>query len=116
MFITKHPDTAPAFAFAKAAHRGQRRKYTGEPYITHPLTVAQLTYGALKGHESVIQAVKAALLHDVVEDCGVSPRIILKEFGPQVSAIVETLTHEEVKGNRAFRMAMSETGWPRQTP
>ncbi|MDQ5960098.1 MAG: diphosphokinase / guanosine-3,5-bis(diphosphate) 3-diphosphatase, partial [Pseudomonadota bacterium] len=50
-----------AYAFAEAAHSGQKR-YSGEPYITHPLAVA----GALAEWRMDAQAVIAALLHDVM--------------------------------------------------
>ena len=59
-----------AFAFAKAAHEavGQMRKYTGEPYIVHPVEVADIVQTV--AHTEVMLA--AALLHDTVEDTGVT--------------------------------------------
>jgi len=60
-------DTLEALSFARVAHKDQRRK-SGEPYIVHPLTVASHAV-ALGIKEDTIVA--AAILHDVVEDCGV---------------------------------------------
>ena len=59
-----------AGAFAKNAHMGQTRKYTGEPYIVHPSAVAELL--RLNYKECTEEMYMAALLHDTVEDCGVS--------------------------------------------
>lgn len=61
-------DTLSALSFARVAHKDQQRK-SGEPYIVHPLTVAaHATALGIKEDEIVA----AAILHDVVEDCGVS--------------------------------------------
>jgi GTP pyrophosphokinase/guanosine-3',5'-bis(diphosphate) 3'-pyrophosphohydrolase len=76
-----------AYTFAEAAHSGQKR-YSGEPYITHPLAVA----GALAEWRMDAQAVMAALLHDVMEDTTVSKAEIAKKFGKQVSELVDGLS------------------------
>jgi (p)ppGpp synthase/HD superfamily hydrolase len=79
-----------AFLYAHEAHRDQRRKKTDRPYISHLMGVASLVlqYG---GDEE--QAI-AALLHDVVEDCGGAPRLaeIREKFGPRVARIVDGCT------------------------
>jgi (p)ppGpp synthase/HD superfamily hydrolase len=79
-----------AFLYAHEAHRHQRRKKTERPYISHVMGVASLVlqYG---GDEE--QAI-AALLHDVVEDCGGAPRMaeIRERFGERVARIVEGCT------------------------
>lgn len=77
-----------ALAFASGCHFGQRRKGSGAPYITHPLAVAAIV-GSYGGDED--QAV-AALLHDVMEDCGVSRQTIGDRYGERVAAIVEACT------------------------
>jgi (p)ppGpp synthase/HD superfamily hydrolase len=79
---------ARARAFAAAAHGSQTRKYTGEPYIVHPIAVAETL--AELGHPD--ETVAAALLHDVVEDCGVTLATIEAEFGPRVAELVEQVT------------------------
>ena len=101
--------TAPALiekarAFATAAHAGQQRKYTGEPYINHPEEVARIVAEA--GGDSAM--ICAALLHDVVEDCGVLPETILAEFGAEVAELVYWLTavSTPADGNRAARKAL----------
>jgi len=73
-----------AIAFAVRAHAGQMRKGTDTPYIVHPFGVAMLL--ARSGCSS--DAVTAGLLHDTIEDCGVTAAEIEAEFGPQVAAIV----------------------------
>jgi len=55
-----------AYRYAEEAHKGQVRKYTGEPYINHPVAVARIVAGVTDDCEMIC----AALLHDVIEDCG----------------------------------------------
>jgi guanosine-3',5'-bis(diphosphate) 3'-pyrophosphohydrolase len=78
---------ARALAFARSAHEGQWRK-SGEPYIVHPIGVARIT-AELGGD---VPAVVAALLHDTVEDTGVSLTEIAKRFSPLVAEVVDGLT------------------------
>ena len=82
-----------AFLYAHEAHRDQRRKKTDRPYISHLMGVASLVlqYG---GDEE--QAI-AALLHDVVEDCGGAPRLaeIREKFGERVARIVDGCTDSD---------------------
>ncbi len=79
-----------AYERAHDAHAGQSRK-SGEPYITHPLAVAMLV--ADLGLDDV--TIAAALLHDAVEDTGVSRDDLEGEFGPDVAAIVDGVTKLE---------------------
>lgn len=74
-----------AIEFAVRAHTGQHRKGTDIPYITHPMAVAMLL--ARAGCDEEI--ITAGLLHDTVEDCGVSLAEIAARFGERVAAIVE---------------------------
>jgi guanosine-3',5'-bis(diphosphate) 3'-pyrophosphohydrolase len=69
------------------AHEGQLRR-TGEPYVTHPIAVADIA--ADLGLDEV--TITAALLHDAVEDTGITKEWIAKEFGPQVAAVVDGVT------------------------
>lgn len=77
--------------FARMAHDGQKRKYSGEPYVRHPARVASriaLLSGATEVH------VAAAFLHDVLEDCKhVKTNGLLNEFGPEVTGLVVELTN-----------------------
>lgn len=89
--------------FATRAHEraGQRRRYTGEPYITHPAAVAALV--ASVAHTPSMLA--AAWLHDTVEDTDVSLEDIELEFGLSVARLVSWLTQRSraQDGNRAVR-------------
>lgn len=77
-----------AFEMASEAHKDMRRK-SGEPYIHHPLTVAKIVAEEVGlGVTSVI----CALLHDVVEDSEITLDEIKKDFGQEVSTIVDGLT------------------------
>jgi guanosine-3',5'-bis(diphosphate) 3'-pyrophosphohydrolase len=91
-FLRRHPgdDTSMivrAAETATLAHAGQTRR-SGEPYITHPIAVAGIV--ADLGLDA--QTVAAALLHDAVEDTGVTTEIIDRDFGPDVALIVEGVT------------------------
>jgi len=76
-----------AYRFADQAHLGQKRS-SGEPYITHPIAVAsQCAEWKLD-----TQALMAALLHDSMEDCGVSKLDLIENFGSSVAELVDGLT------------------------
>ncbi|MFP4322599.1 MAG: RelA/SpoT family protein, partial [Anaerolineales bacterium] len=77
-----------AFEFAKTAHAGQYRK-SGEPFITHPLTVA-LYMAKLYVDESLLIG---ALLHDVAEDTAYTLEDIERQFGAQTCHLVNGVTH-----------------------
>lgn len=93
-----------AFEFAERAHRGQVRKYTGEPYIVHPIEVAGLVATVSRHEDTVI----AALFHDIVEDCGITLDQIRRAFGDGVAQLVHEVTDISRKehGNRATRKAL----------
>ena len=83
-----------ALEFAIAAHDGQLRR-SGEPYVTHPIAVARLVTELRMDHATI----EAALLHDTIEDCGVTPEQLRAKFGPDVTTLVEGATKiEEVAG------------------
>ena len=76
-----------AYRFADQAHLGQIRR-NGDPYITHPIAVARMcTEWKLDA-----QALSAALMHDVMEDCGVSKIDLIERFGAPVAELVDGLT------------------------
>jgi guanosine-3',5'-bis(diphosphate) 3'-pyrophosphohydrolase len=79
-----------AYEFADEAHLGQLRK-SGEPYILHPLAVAEILLDMQMDVTSVI----ASLLHDVVEDTTVSLDIVREKFGVPCAMIVDGLTKLE---------------------
>ena len=76
-----------AFVFSEQCHRGQTRK-SGEPYITHPLAVAQI----LAGWFVDAQSLATAFLHDVMEDTGVSKLELTEKFGRQIAELVDGLS------------------------
>jgi guanosine-3',5'-bis(diphosphate) 3'-pyrophosphohydrolase len=91
-FLRRHPgDDASlivrAAETATVAHAGQLRR-SGEPYVTHPIAVAGIV--ADLGLDA--QTVAAALLHDAVEDTGVTTEVIDRDFGPAVALIVDGVT------------------------
>lgn len=84
-----NPMVREAYDYAVTAHGDQKRKYTGEPYVVHPLSVAE-TIWRLTGDPTLTIA---AMLHDVVEDCpGYTLEAIEKKFGFHVRRLVDDLT------------------------
>ena len=79
-----------AYRFADEAHLGQLRS-SGEPYITHPIAVA----AQCADWKLDAQALMAALLHDAIEDCGVSKPELIERFGAPVAELVDGLTKLE---------------------
>ncbi|MBB3141694.1 RelA/SpoT family protein [Halomonas organivorans] len=73
-----------AFYYAEQAHDGQRRR-SGEPYVTHPLAVANILANMHMDHQSLM----AAMLHDVIEDTGVSKTALGEQFGEPVAELVD---------------------------
>jgi guanosine-3',5'-bis(diphosphate) 3'-pyrophosphohydrolase len=78
-----------AYAFAEAAHRGQRRK-DNRAFIAHPVRVARLL--AARGYDE--EVVAAALLHDVVEDTAVTLGEVRERFGARVAQLVAYVTED----------------------
>jgi len=102
-----------AFTYADTAHHGQLRK-SGEPYIIHPIAVAEIVADL----ELDVDAVVAALLHDCIEDTAATHDEIAKKFGPNVAELVEGVTkltkmqfvtkeEEQMENLRKMLMAMS---------
>lgn len=76
-----------AYRYADEAHLGQLRS-SGEPYITHPIAVAALC----ASWKLDAQALMAALLHDAMEDCGITKSDLIDRFGAPVAELVDGLT------------------------
>lgn len=93
-----------AIIIAARAHSGQRRKYTNDPYICHPLDVVQIL--TQHGHTDPVM-LAAAAMHDVLEDTAVTAEDLRKWYGvpDEVVDLVEELTEPQVEGNRATRKA-----------
>lgn len=73
-----------AYEFANNAHSGQFRK-SGDPYVSHPVAVANILSNLRLDEDSI----SAAMLHDVIEDCGVPKQVIEKEFNSSVANLVD---------------------------
>lgn len=84
-------DISKAIKFAAKAHHGQMRP-DGSPYIVHPVEVMHILHfvGGITDRDILVSAV----LHDTVEDCGVSKAQIKEEFGSEVRYIVGELTDD----------------------
>lgn len=80
-----------AIAFAVTAHDGMRRKKGNSPYILHPMEAAVIV-GAMTDDQNLIAA---AVLHDVVEDAGITIEEIEARFGPRVRALVASETEDK---------------------
>ena len=94
-----------AAAFAAAKHGEQKRKYSGEPYITHPLEVAARVAECTDDADVII----AAVLHDTLEDTQTTYDEIAQKFGHDVAILVYELTDRHPAGsggNRAERKAL----------
>jgi guanosine-3',5'-bis(diphosphate) 3'-pyrophosphohydrolase len=103
-----------AYEFASLAHEGQRR-YSGEPYITHPVAVADI----LADLHLDYQSIAAALMHDVIEDTPTAKEQIEVQFGPEIASIVDgvskldqlsfdTRAEAQVESFRKMMLAMVE--------
>ena len=75
-----------AAEFAKRAHDGVYRKGTQIPYITHPMETAAIVTAFTDEPEMIA----AALLHDVIEDAGVTKEELEEQFGPRVAFLAKT--------------------------
>jgi len=73
-----------AYFYAEQAHIFQRRR-SGEPYVTHPLEVANILAGMHMDHQSLM----AAMLHDVIEDTPISKEAMAEQFGDTVTELVD---------------------------
>lgn len=80
-------DVRRAYLFSEQAHLGQFRR-NGDPYVTHPLAVAHILCDMHMDHQSLM----AAMLHDVIEDTGVSKETLSADFGTDVAMLVDGVT------------------------
>ena len=80
-----------AIAFAVKAHDGMRRKKSDAPYILHPMEAAVIV-GTMTDDQNLIAA---AVLHDVVEDAGITIEEIEEKFGKRVRELVESETEDK---------------------
>jgi len=92
---------ARATLFADQAHDGQLRKFTGLPYISHPMEVMQIVRGVCNDDD----VLAAAVLHDVIEDCGVTYTDLMLEFNENIAHLVYQVTNaaDDEDGDRIVR-------------
>ena len=100
-----------AYYYAEQAHEGQLR-HTGDAYVTHPLAVASILSEMHMDHQSLM----AAMLHDVIEDTGVTKTAIKSQFGNTVADLVDGVSklnkitfssHAEAQADNFQKMAMA---------
>jgi GTP pyrophosphokinase len=82
-----------AYNFSKKAHDGQKRKFSGLDYFTHPKAVARII-DDLTGKDYLVAA---ALLHDVLEDTDATYHDLVREFGQRIASLVMELTETPEK-------------------
>ena len=100
-----------AYYYAEQAHEGQYR-HSGDAYVTHPLAVASILSEMHMDHQSLM----AAMLHDVIEDTGVTKTAIKSQFGNTVADLVDGVSklnkitfssHAEAQAENFQKMAMA---------
>ena len=100
-----------AYFYAEQAHDGQYRR-SGEPYVTHPLAVANILSDMHMDHQSLM----AAMLHDVIEDTGISKAAVKGQFGDTVAEMVDGVSklnkitfssHAEAQAENFQKMALA---------
>lgn len=111
--MRNHNMLVQAIQFATEMHKGQVRKYTGEPYVEHPIAVADLVEEYLDANEysdeDIAYAMVVAVLHDTVEDTVATIETIAEIFGKEVAKGVWFLTKvPDFVGNRDERKALCE--------
>jgi guanosine-3',5'-bis(diphosphate) 3'-pyrophosphohydrolase len=92
-----------AYAFAAEAHRGQYR-VSGEPYVSHPLAVAE----TLAGWRLDPQALIAALLHDVMEDTAITKAQLAEQFGKKAAELVDGVSKIDRIEDQSYEEAQAE--------
>lgn len=101
-----------AAEFARRAHKGQRRKQSGEPYAEHPAAVAALVAEAKLDPKLVT----AAHLHDVIEKTSVTRAELESRFGAEIASLVAALSENDgipyyAERKRALRDQVIDSGW-----
>jgi (p)ppGpp synthase/HD superfamily hydrolase len=100
-FVDELPVTRQALEFAAEYHDGQRRASDDAAFILHPLEVAQL----LRGRDYPDEVVAAGVLHDSLEDTDATPLELEQRFGPEVAALVCSVSEPPGGGTYAQRKA-----------
>ena len=110
-----YEELSHALVVAMAAHEGQERKFTGEPYFNHPVEVSDLVEEYMENdgsftEEEILTAMTIAVLHDTVEDTKLTQEDIEEKFSPEVAAGVWFMTDPPAYvGNRKTRKAITRS-------
>ena len=95
--FSRHGAFAQAVAFAAYAHDGQTRKGTALPYMVHPMEAAAIAATMTNDPE----VLAAAVLHDVMEDCGVTEAELRSKFGKRIAMLVRFESEEKAQDAQA---------------
>ena len=93
-----------AVKFANNRHRGQVRRGSGDPYVTHTIAVSYLV-AAFKRSKHLEAILVAAILHDVLEDTATTFSEIARRFSPMVASLVQELTNDEAEIAKIGKLA-----------
>ena len=88
--------TKKAIAHAMELHKGQTRQVSGLPYITHPIEVYTIVKKYKESH-NIDNICAAAVLHDTIEDCGITHEILKNEYNSMIADLVLEVTNEPHK-------------------
>jgi guanosine-3',5'-bis(diphosphate) 3'-pyrophosphohydrolase len=99
IFLKKNKIAKKAKKFAKEKHKGQRRKFSKEPYFNHVKRVARNIKKYKKSHKSD-ELVATAFLHDTLENTNTSYKELEKNFGKLIASLVKELSNEDEKINK----------------
>ena len=110
-FVVESDSLSLAFSVARRAHEGHTRGGHGRPYFEHPIQVAEILRD--QGYDEAVCA--AGLLHDVVEDSGLTVSDVGHRFGPRVAGLVAALTEDTTiddweQRKAALRRSAAESG------
>lgn len=96
LIINESMATITDFAerFGSIKHKGQRRKFSDEPYFEHPRRVANIVQQFKKSHR-LDDLISAAYLHDTIEDTNTTSQDLVKLFGGLVASLVKELTSDK---------------------
>lgn len=93
-----------AVQFANKRHRGQIRRGSGDPYVTHTIAVSYIV-AAFKRSKHLEAILVAAILHDVLEDTATTFSEIAQRFSPMVASLVQELTNDEAEIAKIGKLA-----------
>lgn len=102
--VAEFGEILDALQFAAHKHRDQRRKDPqASPYINHPIALANILWREAQVHDPVV--IRAALLHDTVEDTNTTREELAQRFGAKVAAIVAEVTDDKALPKAARKQA-----------